>query len=81
MNSKERCIAAINGRPVDRVPVFPLLMFFAQERYGITYREYATNGRALADSQLNIREKFPLSNFWPRSWSSSAWPNSKPEWP
>ena len=60
MSSKERCIAAINGRPVDRVPVFPLLMFFAQERYGITYREFASNGRALADAQLNTREKFPL---------------------
>jgi MtaA/CmuA family methyltransferase len=60
MNSKERCLAAINGRPVDRVPVFPLLMFFAQERFGITYREYATNGRALADTQLHIRERFPL---------------------
>ena len=60
MNSKERCLAAINGRPVDRVPVFPLLMFFAQQRYGITYREFATNGRALADAQLSIRERFPL---------------------
>ena len=60
MNSKERCMAAMNGAPVDRVPVFPLLMFFAQERFGITYREYAANGRAMADAQLNIRGKFPI---------------------
>ena len=60
MNSRERCIAAINGRPVDRVPVFPLLMFFAQQRHGITYREFASNGRALADAQLNMLDKFPL---------------------
>jgi MtaA/CmuA family methyltransferase len=35
-------------------------MFFAQNRHGITYREFATNGRALADAQLGIRDKFPL---------------------
>ncbi len=60
MNGKERCIAAICGEPVDRTPVFPLLMFFAQERFGITYREFATNGRALAEAQLSMRERFPL---------------------
>lgn len=60
MNSKERCIAAISGKPVDRTPVFPLLMFFAQKRAGITYREFATNGSALADAQLSIRDKFPV---------------------
>ena len=60
MNSKERCMAAIQGKPVDRIPVFPLLMFFAQNRHGITYREFATNGRALADAQLHIRDRFPV---------------------
>lgn len=58
MNSKERCLAAINGKPADRVPVFPLLMFLAADRAGITYRQFATDGRAMADAQLNIREKF-----------------------
>ena len=60
MNSRERCIAAIKGETIDRVPVFPLLMFFAQNRHGISYREFATNGRALADAQLNIFDKFPV---------------------
>lgn len=50
MNSKEQCIAAIKGKPVDRTPVFPLLMFFAQHRLGITYREFATSGRELRKS-------------------------------
>jgi MtaA/CmuA family methyltransferase len=53
-------MATIEGKPVDRIPVFPLLMFFAQNRQGITYREFATNGRALADAQLNIQAKFPV---------------------
>ena len=60
MNRKERCIAAIQGRPVDRIPVFPLLMFFSQSRLAITYREFATDGRALADAQLNILDRFPV---------------------
>ena len=60
MTSKERCLAAINGKPADRVPVFPLLMFLAADRAGITYREYATNATALADAQLLVRERFGI---------------------
>ena len=58
MTSKQRCLAAIHGEPVDRVPVFPLLMFFAQKRIGVTYREFATNGHAMAEAQLNMRASF-----------------------
>lgn len=60
MNSKQRCLAVIKGDRVDRVPVFPLLMFFAQKKSGITYREFATNGLSLAGAQLKIREKFAV---------------------
>lgn len=58
MTSKERCLAAIAGEPVDRVPVFPLLMFFALQRIGITYREFARNGSSMAAAQLNIHSRF-----------------------
>lgn len=58
MNSKQRCLAAMRGQAVDQVPVFPLIMFLAQDRLGINYREFATNGHALAEAQLNLREKF-----------------------
>lgn len=60
MTSLDRCLAAIRGERPDRVPVFPLLMFFAQHRAGITYREFATNGDALAEAQLRVRERFPI---------------------
>ena len=60
MTGKERCMAALSGAPVDRTPVFPLLMFFVQERAGITYREFATNGRVLAEAQLRLRDAFPV---------------------
>ncbi len=58
MNSKQRCLAALSGEPVDRVPVFPLLMFFAQKRLGVSYREFATNGHVMAEAQINIRDTF-----------------------
>ena len=60
MNSKERCLAALRGDPVDRVPVFPLLMFFSADRAGISYRTYATRGHALAEAQLEVLERYPL---------------------
>lgn len=58
MNSKQRCMAAIENLPRDRTPVFPLLMFFSANRAAISYKEYATNGLALAQSQLAVRDRF-----------------------
>jgi MtaA/CmuA family methyltransferase len=60
MDSKQRCLAVISGEPADRVPVFPLLMFFAQKRLGVPYREFATNGHVLAEAQINIRNTFGI---------------------
>ena len=60
MNSRERFFAALRGDPCDRVPVFPLLMFFSMTRAGITYREYASNGAAMAASHLALLDKFDL---------------------
>jgi MtaA/CmuA family methyltransferase len=60
MTGKERCLAAIHGRPVDRIPVFPLLMFLAADRLGISYRRYAGNGSAMAEAQVNVFHRFGL---------------------
>jgi uroporphyrinogen-III decarboxylase len=60
MTHRERFMAALKGEATDRVPVFPLLMFFAVDRAGITYRDYATNGKALAEAQLLVQERFGL---------------------
>lgn len=58
MTSKERIMAVISGRESDRVPVFPLLMSFAAKRYGVNYRQFASNGHVLAESQLKVWEIF-----------------------
>ncbi|MHB9134496.1 MAG: uroporphyrinogen decarboxylase family protein [Armatimonadota bacterium] len=58
MTSRERFLAAIAGQPVDRTPVFPLLMFLPADRAGLTYREFAANGQALAEAQLGVQRRF-----------------------
>jgi len=60
MDSRSRCVAAIRGEPVDRVPVFPLIMHAAQKRHGITYRQFAGDGSALAEAQLRFHDAFAV---------------------
>ncbi len=60
MSCRERFLAAVFGQPVDRVPVFPLLMFFTAHRAGICYRTFATDGRALAEAQLLVQQRFAV---------------------
>ena len=60
MTRKERCLAAIRGRQPDRIPVFPLLMYLAADRYNVSYRRFATDAAVLAEAQLNMRERFDI---------------------
>ncbi|HEY3378515.1 MAG TPA: uroporphyrinogen decarboxylase family protein [Armatimonadota bacterium] len=60
MTPRQRFLAAIHGNPLDRVPVFPLLMFLPADRAGISYRTYATEGSAMADAQLLVQQRFGL---------------------
>jgi MtaA/CmuA family methyltransferase len=60
MNSNERFYATLRGEPVDHAPIFPLLMFFAADRAGLPFRRYATDGLALAEAQVAMRERFGL---------------------
>ena len=60
MNSRERFTKALRSEPIDRPPLFPLFMFFAADRAGLKYGEYATNGRALAQAQLQMLDRWGL---------------------
>ncbi len=60
MNHYQRFFAALHGQPVDRVPLFPLLMYLPADRAGISYREYATNGSQMAEAQLLVQERYGL---------------------
>lgn len=58
MTGKERVLKLLEGGPVDRIPVMPITMMFAADHGGVSYREYATDYRALVDSQLKTAEDF-----------------------
>lgn len=60
MNSKERCFAVLKGEEADRIPVFPLMMFFAADRIGAPYRRYVQEAGVLAEAQLNLHENYML---------------------
>lgn len=58
MNSRQRFQATLAGEPVDHPPVFPLLMFFAAGRAGLTYRQFASDGLALAEAQMAVQARY-----------------------
>lgn len=58
MNSRERVLAHIDGRPVDRLPLMPITMQFACGLLGARYREYGTDHRVLVEGQMRVAEEF-----------------------
>lgn len=60
MTAKERVLAAAAGRPADHLACMPITMMFAADTAGIRYREYASNGEAMAHAQLLTAERYGL---------------------
>jgi len=58
MNGRERILAHLEGRAVDRLPVMPITMQFACDLIGAQYRQYETDFRVLADAQIRVAEQF-----------------------
>lgn len=58
MNSYERILAVLDGKPVDYLPQMPITMMFAADQIGVPYRQYATDYRKLVEGQLRTAEKF-----------------------
>jgi MtaA/CmuA family methyltransferase len=58
MNSRERVLAHLDGRPVDRLPFMPITMQFASDLLGARYRDYETDHRVLAEGQIRVAERF-----------------------
>ena len=52
----ERTRAAIRGKPVDRVPTFPILIAPACQLLGVRQREYNLDAAVLAETLLRARE-------------------------
>jgi MtaA/CmuA family methyltransferase len=58
MTSRERVLAHLEGRPVDRLPLMPITMMFACVQTGARYRDYCTDYRVLVEGQLRTAEAF-----------------------
>jgi MtaA/CmuA family methyltransferase len=58
MNSRERVLALLDGRPVDHLPCMPLTMMFASDRIGRKYLDYATDFRVEVEGQIRVAEEF-----------------------
>ena len=58
MTGRERVLAMIEGAGVDSLPLMPITMMFAADRYGVRYRRYACEHRTLVEAQLRTAEEF-----------------------
>jgi MtaA/CmuA family methyltransferase len=58
MNGRERVLAMLEGRAVDRLPLMPITMMFAADRIGVPYGRYAADYRVMAEAQLRTAEEF-----------------------
>jgi MtaA/CmuA family methyltransferase len=58
MTSRERVLAHLDGRPVDRLPLMPITMMFACAQIGARYRDYCTDHRVLVEGQIRTAEAF-----------------------
>jgi MtaA/CmuA family methyltransferase len=58
MTSRERVLAALEGGDVDHLPFLPITMMFAADVADVTYREYVSDHRVLAEAQLRTAEEF-----------------------
>jgi MtaA/CmuA family methyltransferase len=58
MTGRERILAHLAGRPVDRLPLMPITMMFAADLAGTPYGEYVRDHRKLAEAQVRVAETF-----------------------
>lgn len=64
MTGMERLVAAMNGTPFDRIPVFCNLLDQGAKELGISLEEYYAHGEHVAKAQLKMRERFGYDNVW-----------------
>lgn len=58
MTSRDRVLAHLTGRAVDRLPLMPITMMFAAQQIGARYRDYCTDFRVLAEGQIRTATVF-----------------------
>lgn len=63
MNSLERYLATLEGRPTDHLPRLPILMQFAAERIGSNYGAFASDYRVLTDANIACAREFGIDQM------------------
>ncbi len=58
MTGRERVLAALERRPVDRMPLMPITMMFAADTAGVRYRDYVSDHRVLAEAQMLTASRY-----------------------
>jgi len=58
MNGRERVLAFLDGREVDRLPLMPVVMMFCADHIGVKYGEYVKDHRVLAEAQIRTAEAY-----------------------
>lgn len=58
MNGRERILAHLAGKPVDRLPLMPITMMFAARQVSARYLDYCRDFRVLAEAQVRTAETF-----------------------
>lgn len=64
MTGTERLVAAVNGGPADRIPVFCNLLDHGARELGMSLEEYYSKGEYVAEAQLKMRVKYGYDNVW-----------------
>lgn len=60
MNSFERVMNRLQGKPVDRIPNMSIVMMFAAKEVGITFGQYCSDYRLLTEGALRCHEKYGI---------------------
>lgn len=60
----QRLLAAIEGTPSDRIPVFCNLLDQGAREMGMSLREYYASGERVAEGQLRMRARHGYDNVW-----------------
>lgn len=64
MTPLEILVAAINGTPAPRIPVFCNLLDNGAQELGMAQQAYYANGECVAAAQLKMRARYGYDNVW-----------------
>lgn len=68
MTPLEILVAAVQGRPAPRVPVFCNLLDQGARELGMSQRQYYASGRHVAEGQLKMLARYGHDNVWSLSY-------------